>query len=155
VRAGFELATGQDSFSRRPLDQAITPLDRIYKRVFNSATGMNPLVRMAINTVPGPQQRLISLAGGLADDRIPMQQRITKQLFNALSGIKIQDVDEAWQLQDARRQLAGRLSGYMQDYTESYVPKDVLPQLPRELLPDYMLFRSLGKQLRETRKARQ
>ena len=84
-----------------------------------------------------------------------MQQRITKQLFNALSGIKIQDVDEAWQLQDARRQLAGRLSGYMQDYTESYVPKDVLPQLPRELLPDYMLFRSLGKQLRETRKARQ
>ena len=154
IRSIYELATGEDSFSRRPLDQAVTPLDRVYRRLTGSATPMNPLLRMAINTVPGPHQRLISLAGGLADDRIPVKQRIAKQLFNSLAGIKIQDVDPEWQLQDARRQLSGRLSGYMQDYTESYVPKDVLPQLPAELTPDYMLFRTLGKQLRDQRKAR-
>jgi hypothetical protein len=154
VRSLFELATAEDSFSRRPLDQAVTPLDRIYKRVFNSQTSMNPLVRMIINNVPGPQQRLIGPIGGLMDDRIPMKQRVAKQLFNSLAGIKLQDVDPEWQLQDARRQLSGRLSGYMTDYTESYVPKDVLPQVPAELMPDYMLFRTLGKDLRERRKAR-
>jgi hypothetical protein len=153
-RALYELGTGEDSFSRRPLDQAVTPLDRIYRRLSKSETSMNPLVRMVINTVPGPHQRLISVVGGMADDRIPMQQRAAKQLFNSLAGIKIQDVDPEWQLQDARRQLEGRLSGYMQDYTESYVPKKVLPQLPAELTPDYLLFRSLGKELRERRKAR-
>jgi hypothetical protein len=153
ARATLELATGQDSFSRRPLDQAVTPLDRLYRRVFNTTTSMNPLVRMAINTVPGPHQRIINVLGGLADDRIPMQQRVAKQLFNSLAGIKLQDVEPEWQLQDARRQLASRLSGYMQDYTESYIPKDVLPQVPAELTPDYLLFRTLGKQLRDQRKA--
>ena len=154
IRSLYELATGQDSFSRRPLDQAVTPLDRLWKKATGYETSMNPLVRMVINTVPGPQQRVLSVLGGLADDRIPMQQRVAKQLFNSLAGIKIQDVDPEWQLQDARRQLEGRLSGYMQDYTESYVPKSVIPQLPAELTPDYMLFRTLGKQLRERRKAR-
>lgn len=152
IRSAFELATGEDSFSRRPLDQAVTPLDRIYRRAFNSKTVMNPLVRMAINTIPGPHQRLISVAGGLVDDRIPLQQRIAKQAFNSLAGLKLQDADPEWQLQDARRALAARMSGYMQDYTESYIPKDVLPQVPPEMMPDYMLFRTLGKQLREERK---
>lgn len=154
IRSMYELATDEDSFSRRPLTQAVTPLDRIYKKAFNSQTSMNPLIRMAINMTPGPHQRLIGPIGGLMDDRIPMRQRVAKQLFNSLAGIKLQDVDPEWQLQDARRQLAGRLSGYMTDYTESYIPKEVLPQVPAELMPSYMLDRTLAKELRERRKAK-
>lgn len=152
TRSTTELMTGIDTFSRRPLEQAVTPLDRLYMRAFNSATPMNPLLRQAINLTPGPQQRLIPILGGLADQRIPMQQRIAKQTFNALAGMKLQDVDPAWQLQDARRVLGQQLGGFMQDYTESYIPEDVLPQLPMELMPQYQLFRTLGRDLREARK---
>jgi hypothetical protein len=152
IRSAAELATGIDTFSRRPLEQAVTPLDRIYKKVTGSETSMNPLLRQLINVLPGPQQRIISLAGGLMDDRLPLQQRIAKQAFNTLAGMKLQDVDPAWQLQDARRLLTQQLGEFMQDYTESYIPEKVIPQVPPELLPQYQLFRTLGRDLREARK---
>lgn len=152
IRSAAELATGMDTFSRRPLEQAVTPLDRLYKKVTGSETSMNPLLRQAINLLPGPQQRLISIAGGLADDRLPMGQRIAKQAFNTLAGMKLQDVDPAWQLQDARRLIAQQLGEFMTDYTESYIPETVLPQVPPELMPQYQLYRTLGRDLREARK---
>ena len=161
IKSAMELATGTDTFSRRPLEQAVTPADRIYKSLYEKATGtpaptgLNPLVRQAINVVPGPWQRLISIGGTLADDRIPMTQRVLKTGVNAMTGVKLRTVDPAWQLNDARRKLAGRLGSFMQDYTESYIPKDSIPQVPSELIPEYQLFRTLGKDLRETRKARQ
>ena len=161
IKSAMELATGTDTFSRRPLEQAVTPADRIYKSLYEKATGtpaptgLNPLVRQAINVVPGPWQRLISIGGTLADDRIPMTQRVLKTGVNAMTGVKLRTVDPAWQLNDARRKLAGRLGSFMQDYTESYIPKETIPQVPSELIPEYQLFRTLGKDLRETRKARQ
>lgn len=161
IKSAMELATGEDTFSRRPLEQAVTPADRVYKSLYErftgtpAPTGLNPLVRQAINVTPGPWQRLISMGGTLADDRIPFSQRLTKTAFNTLAGVKLRTVDPAWQLNDARRRLSGRLGAFMQDYTESYIPKENIPQIPAELLPDYQLFRTLGKDLRDARKARQ
>lgn len=66
--------------------------------------------------------------------------------------MKVQDVDPAYQLSDARRILGDELGGYMRDYSEPFIPKDVLPQVPPELLPKYELFRRLGKDLRDYRK---
>lgn len=160
VKSTMELVSGEDTFSRRPLTQAITPADRIYKGIYKNLTGnpaptgLNPLVRQAINVLPGPQQRLINIAGGMFDERIPLQQRAIKQGFNAMTGVKLRTVDPAWQLNDARRTLSGRLGAFMQDYTESYIPKNNIPQVPAELIPDYALFRTLGRDLREARKAR-
>ena len=161
VKSVMELVSGEDTFSRRPLTQAVTPADRIYKGIYKNLTGvpaptgLNPLVRQAINVLPGPQQRLINIAGGMFDERIPLQQRLLKQGFNAMTGVKLRTVDPAWQLNDARRKLSGRLDSFMQDYTESYIPKDNIPQVPAEMIPDYALFRTLGRDLREARKARQ
>jgi hypothetical protein len=67
--------------------------------------------------------------------------------------VKVQDVDPRYQYSDARRLLAEEFGDFARDYTESYIPKDVLPQVPAELLPRYELFRSLGKRLRDERKA--
>jgi len=64
-------------------------------------------------------------------------------------------VDPAYQLSDARRILAEELSPFMREYTEPYIPKEVLPQVPTEKLPKSQLFKSLGKDLREIRKAKQ
>jgi hypothetical protein len=160
VKSAMELATGIDTFSRRPLEQAVTPADRIYKYLYKRATGaeaptgLNPLVRQLINVTPGPWQRLISLGGSMTDERIPLEQRLIKTGFNTLAGMKFRTVDPAWQLNDARRRLSGRLGAFMQDYTESYIPKSALPQVPPELIPDYQLFRTLGRDLQQQRKAR-
>jgi hypothetical protein len=152
IQSGIELATNTDLFSRRPLRHSDSSIDRIYKGLSGSKTNMNPLVRQALELIPGP--RVSGIFGGLMDERIPMDQRIAKTLVNTLTGVKLQTVDPAYQLADARRVLAQDLDPYMQDYTESYIPEDVLPQVPPELLPKYQLFKSLGKDMREIRKAR-
>jgi hypothetical protein len=152
IQSAAEIATGQDLFSRRPLEHADSSLDRIYKQLSGSKTNMNPILRQGIELIPGP--RVSGIAGGLLDQRIPMDQRIAKTLVNTLTGIKLQTVDPAYQLSDARRILAEELSPFMREYTEDYIPKDVLPQVPPEMLPKYQLFKSLGKDLREIRKAK-
>lgn len=149
LQAGVELATGTDLFSRRPLQQADSSLDRIYKAASGSKTNMNPVLRQALELIPAP--RISGIVGGMVDPRIPIEQRIAKTLVNTLTGVKLQDVDPAYQYSDARRILAGQLGEFMKDYTESYIPKDTLAQVPEEMLPQYALFRSLGKRLREQR----
>ena len=162
VKSAMELATGMDTWSRRPLQQSTTPADRIYKAAYKgitgaeAPTGLNPLVRQAINVTPGPWQRFISLGGGLSDERIPLQQRLAKQAFNSLTGVKLRTVDPAWQLSDAMQNLSeGGLSDFMVNYSEPFIPKSRLPQVPAEFLPQYQLYRTLGRDLREVRQARQ
>jgi hypothetical protein len=147
-----ELVFDRDLFSRRPLQQSDNALDRIYRELSGSKTNMNPVLRQAIDLIPAP--RISSVISPLVDSRIPdMQSRVSKMLINSLAGVKVQDVDPRYQLSDARRILAEELGDYTRDYAESYIPKDVLPQVPEELLPKYALFRSLGKRLRDERKA--
>ncbi len=147
-----ELAFDRDLFSRRPLQQSDNALDRIYRELSGSKTNMNPVLRQAIDLIPGP--RISSVISPLVDSRVPdMQQRVAKMLINSLTGVKVQDVDPRYQYSDARRLLAEEFGDFARDYTESYIPKDVLPQVPAELLPRYELFRSLGKRLRDERKA--
>ena len=145
-----ELGTGQDLFSRRPLSQSDSSLDRIYKGLSGSKTNMDPLLRMGLELTPAP--RISGIFGGMMDSRIPLDQRAVKTLINTLTGIKLQTVDPAYQISDARRILGRELDPFMQSYTEEYIPRDKLPQVPPELLPKYLLFKSLGKDLREVRK---
>jgi len=149
LRTGIEYMTGQDMFSRRPLSEAVTPLDRIYKGVTGDTKNLNPLLKSAAQLTPFP--RVAGIAGGLMDDRIPMQQRAIKQLFNTFTGVKMQTADPAWQLSDARRKAAQKLEGFMTNYTESYIPEERLPQVPPELMPYFQLYQSLGRDLREAR----
>jgi len=150
IQGAIEQVTGTDLFSRRPLRSSDNSIDRVYKALSGSKVNMNPLVRQAIELTPGP--RISGILGALTDQRIPMDQRIAKTLVNTLTGIKIQNIDPEYQIADARRMLANDLDKFMQDYTESYIPEDVLPQVPPDLLPKYALFKSLGKDLRERRK---
>lgn len=152
IQGFVEQATGTDLFSRRPLRHSDSSLDRVYKTLTGSKTNMNPLARQALELIPAP--RISGILGGLSDPRIPMDQRIMKTLVNSLTGVKLQTVDPAYQLSDARRILGGDLDAYMQDYTEQYIPEDVLPQVPSELLPKYHLFKALGKDLKTIRQNR-
>jgi hypothetical protein len=152
VQQMMALASGQDIFSKRPLAEARTSLDKIYSGLTgNENARLNPLLKIGASLVPSP--RLAGVAGNLLDPRLPQGQRAVKTLVNALSGVKLQDVSPQYQLSEARRKAAEQLEGFMTDYTESYIPKDRLSQVPEELMPYYQLYRTLGKELRDRRKA--
>lgn len=148
MRSAAEVVTNQDFFSKRPLDEAVTPLDRLYQRAFNTQTRLNPIAKSVIQNIPG-LQRPISFFGGLVDDRLPLPQRLVKQGINTLSGVKLQDVDPEWQLMDARKKIADDLKGYSSTFTESYIPEDLLPEVPQDKLLQYMLDKELRRDLRE------
>jgi len=148
----LEQGTGYDFFSKRPLDQAITPTDRLYMRLSGSPRGLPPLVRQGINLIPGLTNPL-SVAGGLADERLPFSQAAAKQAINALTGIKLQDVDRRWQLQDAISENADRLRGWTRTTTIESVPSALLPMMPQNLQENALLDRAMRSRLNRLQRA--
>jgi hypothetical protein len=147
IRTLAELATNQDLFSKRPLDEAVAPIDRLWMRMSGSQTGVNPTLKALINNVPGPQ-RLIGLAGGLSDQRIPWDQRWRKQLGNATLGVKFQDVDPDYWMQEARRKNAERMKGYVKKGGYYFLPKDQRETAPEHIKKAFALEQYLAQQQR-------
>ena len=153
VQTAASLASGQDLFSKRPIRQARGSLDKIYSGLLGREARVDPALKMIANLIPTP--RVAGVAGNLLDPRLPLAQRLPKTFINAMTGVKLQDVSPEYELSEARRKAAEKLEAFMTDYTESYIPKDRLPQVPEELIPYYQLYRTLGKELRDRRKAKQ
>ena len=153
-RSFMELATNQDLFSKRPLDEATAPIDRLWMRMSGSTTGVNPIVKAAINNIPGPQ-RIIGLAGGLADQRIPWDQRWRKQAINTLAGVKLQDVDPDYWIAEARRKNADQMKGYAKQGGFFYLPKDRRETAPEEIKKRFALEQELARRQRLQNKAKE
>jgi hypothetical protein len=154
VRTGAELLTNRDFFSKRPLEQAVTPLDTIWR----AATGdryarINPLVRAAANTalsaVPLGSRGVSALAQAV-DARIPnVPFRLAKTLINNLSGVKINTVDPEFEALDALNKIRQQLSPYSREFVQSYIPKELLPNIPQESQRLDALSRELQRDLRK------
>lgn len=147
IRAFMELATNQDLFSKRPLDEAVSPVDRLYMRLSNSQTGLDPTLKAAINNIPG-LQRVTGLAGGLADPRIPWEQRWRKQLANAFAGVKFQDVDPDYWMAEARRKNADRMKGWAKQGGYFFLPKSRRETAPEEIKKRFALEQELARRQR-------
>lgn len=152
-RSMAELATGQDFFSKRPLEQAVTPYDTIYR----AATGdkyarLNPLVRAAISnamSVVPLGSRGASLAANLLDPRIEnVPFRFGKAAVNTLTGVKIQNVNREYEALDALTKIRQQLSPYNREFVQSYIPKELLPNIPVESQRMDALSRDLQRDLR-------
>jgi hypothetical protein len=147
IRTFMELATNQDLFSKRPLDEATAPIDRLWMRMSGATTGVNPLAKALINNIPGPQ-RIIGLAGGLSDQRIPWDQRWRKQFINATLGVKLQDVDPNYWIAEARRKNADQMKGYASQGGFFYLPKDKRETAPEEIKKRLALEQELARRQR-------
>lgn len=147
IRTLAELATNQDLFSKRPLDESVAPIDRLWMRASGSQTGVNPILKAAINNIPGPQ-RAIGLFGGLSDQRIPWDQRWRKQLANATLGVKFQDVDPDYWMQEARRKNAEGMKGYVKRGGYYFLPKDQRETAPDRIKKAFALEQYLAQQQR-------
>ena len=147
VRVPMEIAFDTDSFTRRPLKDAVTPLDKIYKRVFNTPYSLDPTLRAIINNIPGVQ-RPINFIGGFLDDKDDQTSALgrgIKQGFNTLSGASVQRITPAWVASDLERAIASRLRPYTRTVPNTFIPKDIMPHVAPADMPYVLLSKSVKK----------
>ena len=159
LKTGAEFMADTDFFSRRPLNEAITPFDRAMMGMgVTNRPNQFGMTGRFLNLVPG-LSRPMNLAGGLLDQRLPLNERLSKQVVNQLTGVKRQDVDEQWMLNDASRALEDRLEGWTRSKTIRSVPKDMIQYMPEDKQGLAELQRILAsryaKSAREKAKARE
>jgi hypothetical protein len=145
-----EPGTNTDFFSKRPLDEAVTPLDRTYQALFGTQRRLSPTTKAVVQNIPGIQ-RVLSLAGGLSDQRIPMSERLAKQAINNTLGVQVQDVDPDWMYSDLDRKIARNLKGYMSSKNIYFIPEALQPEVPPHLMKQYMLKKSVEKKAKEAK----
>lgn len=154
ARTGIELLTGQDFFSKRPLDQAVTPLDTLYRGITQDRFArINPLIRAGLNTgisVVPLGSRSVSALASLVDPRIPnVPFRVAKTLVNNLTGVKITNVDPELEALDALNKIKQQQAPYAREFVQSYIPKELLPRLPQQTQQLDALSKELNRDLRE------
>lgn len=154
IQTFMEGATGRDAFTKKPLKESEEGIDRIYKFLSGDNRNLSPAAKAVFGNIPG-LQRPTNLIGGMLDTRIPdVRQRALKQGFNAFTGMKVTDVDPAWQLRDARKQLEGRTDEYTREFATTYVPDELEAQAPPQVMEDIRLMQSIDKQYRDYSKTR-
>lgn len=144
IKTPMEFAFDTDVFSKRPLDEAKTPLDKLYMAASGSPLPMNKYLRGAINSIPG-LQRPISLLSGIATEQLPFGEALAKQAINQVSGLSRADIEQAWIVNDLRRANSDMLGEWTRTRTTKYVPKELLPFMPQYLLPNVALDKKLEK----------
>jgi hypothetical protein len=104
--------------------------------------------------------RAIGTYRQLTDDRLSPQEKWSKFLVNAFTGLKFQDVDMERTRKLAARnmlnQLLERTPG-VRTYENITVPEDVLPTMPEEQRNMYLLYKIIqseaARNARERKKA--
>lgn len=140
-----ELAFDTDLYSKRPLAEARTSLDKVYQGLTGSPTNVNPVVKAVVQNIPGTS-RPLSLLGTVFDPNVENPYyRTAKILVNELSGLKLQDVDPEYQLLDARNKIGEVIGPYQNTSTVRSIPKDRLPFVP----PEVQAMNAVDKQLQK------
>jgi hypothetical protein len=148
LKTPMEWAFDTDLFSKRPLNEAKTPLDKLYMAASNSPVPMNKYARGVINSIPG-LQRPISLFAGIATEELPFWEALSKQAINQVSGMSRADIEEPWIVNDLRRENARGLGKWTRTRTTKYVPEELMPFVPQGLLPRVALDKKLEKRAGE------
>lgn len=151
IKGAAELAFNQDLFSKRPLDQSNPAINKIY-RAISGGDNLSPLAKVVGSNIPGTQ-RLVNLAGGLLDDRLPLPQRLVKEGFNTTAGIQAAVIDPDYADTEARRELAKDLRGYTNDMVISTIDKERIQDAPPDLQRKALLDQVLAAEQRKARAA--
>lgn len=155
IQSLISYITNRDLFTDRPLDEATTPADRIYRSLTGSPEGLHPLTKTLVNLAPGLQTPL-SIGGALADDRInDFSRRLAKAVLNYTSGIKVQDIDERYLLEELQQKIAEELKGKTRTLSKAYIPDELMPTLTPRQQALYTLSKQKAKESLEIRKQRE
>lgn len=149
------------------------PLEWILNRQFYSGRQLSDLYSMLEHDIGSwgrlTEQALVNAPGGsrllgairqMRDSRISPSERAAKMLFNTLTGLKVQDVDQDKTLRLAARttlnQLLDQAPG-MSTYENLFIKPEDLQQLSPQEQRQYLLYRVLqsaaAKKARDKKKA--
>lgn len=152
IKAPLELATNRQFYSGRQLSDLYSLAEQL------DLPGGRLLDQVVFNAPGG--SRIVGAGRQLFDTRISPQERVAKFLFNALTGVKVQDVDQERTARLAARttlnQLLDQARG-MSTYENLFIkPEDLVKLSPAEQR-QYLLYRILqseaSKKARERAKA--
>ena len=148
------------------------PLESITNRQFYSGRQLSDLYSMLEQTMGAPgrtaEQVVSNLPGGsrvlgltrqLADDRLDPQEKWSKILVNALTGLKFHDVDmertRRLAARDTLNELLSTTPG-VRTYENITVPPEVLAAMPKQQQEMYLLYKIIqseaAKRAREKKK---
>ena len=150
----LEQGTGMDTFTRRPLAEKRGNLARAFGIERESPLHV-PMQYLDRATEMLPGTRTVQLIKDLSenrDQRSPFEQ-YGSAFFNMATGLKSKNVTTDELLNEAQRDSANRLGGTLRSYTSRYIPKELLPMLPKRVQDEYQNFRQLEK-MRQDRKKR-
>lgn len=157
IKGPLELATNRQFYSGRQLSDLYSMLEQPL-----GGLGMGPLGRVAEQVVvnsPGGS-RLLGTARQVMDDRLTPQEKWSKVLVNALTGLKFQDVDQERTKRLAARDMLNELlqaTPGVRTYENITVPEEALATMPEEQRRQYLLYKIIqseaAKRARERKAA--
>lgn len=152
LKAPLEFMTNRQFYSGRQLSD-------LYSLAEQLDLPGGRLIDQIVFNAPGGS-RVVGAARQLMDQRISPQERAAKFLFNALTGMKVQDVDQERTARLAARttlnQLLDQAKG-MSTYENLFIKPEELAKLSPQEQRQYLLYRILqseaAKKARERKKA--
>lgn len=151
-RAAAELATGQDLFTKRPLEESYTNADRIYQAVTGRQDKLTPLAKVAISNTPGIQ-RLLGVGGALSDQRLTFGERLAKLGINSTLGVKVATVTPEFEELEATRKIDAKVAPWVRTFEISHVPEELEPYVDPSALELIELKDVIRKNLQQRWKA--
>lgn len=147
IKGAAELAFNRDLFSKRPLEESNPAINKVY-RYLSGGDNLSPVAKVIGSNIPGTQ-RIVGLAGGLLDDRIPLPQRLAKEAFNATTGVKEALIDPDWKYGDMREQLGKDLRPYKKEFLVSSIDPEKIANAPYDLQRRALLDQILAARQRQ------
>lgn len=154
LRIPAELMAGKDLFTNRPIGESTSTLDAIARSVSGDRNLDVPaLIEKPIENLPFVGRPLYTLRS-LIDDKgdQPIASRVAKTGLNAVSGVKLRDVAQEDILSDAVRQIEESIDPYTREFTQTYIPEELVPFVPQWAQERQAVSRALTREKREAKK---
>lgn len=136
IKGPLELATNRQFYSGRQLSD----LYSMFEQTMGSPGRF--VEQVAVNAPGG--SRIVGAVRQAMDDRLDTREKWSKFAVNALTGLKLQDVDQERTRRLAARDMLNQLletTPGVRTYENITVPEDVLQTMPEEQRRQYLLYK--------------
>ena len=136
VKGPLELATNRQFYSGRQLSD-------LYSMLEQPLGSPGRVAEQVISNLPGGSRALGTIRQAM-DERLTTPEKVSKFFFNALTGLKFQDVDEERTKRLAARDMLNQLletTPGVRTFENIDIPPDVLAKMPEEQKRMFLLYR--------------
>jgi hypothetical protein len=154
LRTIVELMAGKDLFTNRPIGESTSTLDAIARSVTGNPTADVPaIIEKPVEILPFTGRPLYALRSLLDNrDGQPLTSRGVRTVFNGTTGMALRDATQRDILSDAVRQIEESIDPYTREFTQTYIPEELMPMVPQWAQERQAVSRALVREKREDAK---